>query len=62
MHTLLLSLYSMFYIAVVYVFFDQSSYSINENGRPFHPALMLSNPSAIDITVQVADNGNTATG
>ena len=35
--------------------FSQSSYSINENAGPLKPILVLSNPSSVDITIQVSD-------
>ena len=44
------------------VSFSQSTYSVNEDDGPAQPVLVLSNPSSTDITVQVRDNGNTATG
>ena len=44
------------------VFFDQSSYHMNENRGPVQPILVLSNPSSTDITVQVNDNSSTAMG
>ena len=42
--------------------FNQSTYSVNEDDGPAQPVLVLSNPSSTDITVQVRDNENTATG
>ena len=46
----------------VNVFFDRSSYRVNENGGPAQHVLVLSNPSSTDITVQVRDNSSTAMG
>ena len=40
--------------------FSQSTYSFNEDDGPAQPALVLSNPSSTDITVQVIDTENTA--
>ena len=44
------------------VSFSQSTYSVNENAELVQPALVLSNPSSSEITVQVNDIGITATG
>ena len=51
----------LFFIALT-VFFDQSSYRVNENRGPVALALVLSSPSSIDITVQVNDYSITAMG
>ena len=42
--------------------FNQSTYSVNENDGSVQPILVLSNPSSTNISVQVRDNSNTATG
>jgi len=42
--------------------FIQSAYRVGENAGPAQPVLVLSNPSSTDITVQVRDTENTATG
>ena len=42
--------------------FSQSTYRVNENDELVQPALVLSSPSSSEITVQVNDNGITATG
>jgi len=42
--------------------FSQSTYSFNEDDGPAQPALVLSNPSSTDITVQVRSSDITATG
>ena len=47
---------------VAIVHFSQSTYSVNEDDGVVQPVLVLSNPSSTDITVQVRDNSNTATG
>jgi len=44
------------------VMFSQSTYSVDEGAGPAQPVLVLSNPSSTDITVQVRDTQNTATG
>ena len=41
--------------------FSKAMYSFNEETGPAQPALVLSNPSSTDITVQVRDTQNTAT-
>ena len=43
------------------VSFNQSAYSVAEDNGPARPLLVLSNPSSLDITVQVLDNSVTAT-
>ena len=42
--------------------FSQSTYSVDENNGSVRIVLVLSNPSSTDITVQVRDSNNTATG
>ena len=42
--------------------FGQPTYSVNEDDGPAQLVLVLSNPSSTDITVQVGDTQNTATG
>lgn len=44
------------------VFFNESMYSVNENEGSVQPVVVLSNPSSIDITVQVTSTAFTATG
>jgi len=48
------------FIAIA-VTFSQSEYSVDEDGGPVQPVLVLSNPSSTDITVQVRDTEITAT-
>ena len=50
------------FFIVLTVFFDQSSYRVNENRGLVVLALILSSPSSTDITVQVNDNSITAMG
>ena len=47
---------------VIVITINQSTYSVDESNGLVRPVLVLSNPSSTDITVQVKDNGNTATG
>ena len=47
---------------VVYVYFNESTYSINENAGPVQPVLELSNTSSTDITVEVFTTNGSATG
>ena len=48
------------FVAIV-VSFEQSTYSVNEDGGSVQPVLVLSNPSSTDITVQVKDPLGSAT-
>ena len=41
--------------------FSQRAYNINESNGRLQPMLFFSNPSSIDITLQVEDTSNTAT-
>ena len=42
--------------------FGQSAYSVNENDEPAQAVLVLSNPSSIDITVEVYNTDGSAFG
>ena len=42
--------------------FSQRAYNINESNGRLQPILFFSNPSSIDITLQVEDASNTAIG
>ena len=42
--------------------FDQSEYSVIEGAGPVQPVLIISNPSAFDITVQVTSTDISASG
>ena len=55
-------MYDFVYHLVITLSFNQSKYTINENGGPLKPVLVLSNPSSFDITVYIMNNDNTATG
>ena len=44
------------------VIFSETTYSVNENAGPTQPALVLSNPSASDVTVEVYHTNGSATG
>ena len=50
------------YSTAATVSFSQSMYSVGENEGPVQPVLVLSNPSSTDVTVRVADRGDTVTG
>ena len=47
---------------VATVFFNESTYSVNENEGSVHPVLVLSNPSSSDVTVHVIVSDGTAMG
>ena len=49
-------------LPAITVNFSQATYSFNEDAGSAQLGLVLSNPSSTDITVQVRDNENTATG
>ena len=49
-------------LTVATVSFNKSAYSVNENEGPVQPVLVLNNPSSTDVTVEVTDEGGTATG
>ena len=51
-----------FYCTAATVSFSQSTYRVNENEGLVQPVLVLSNPSSINVTVRVTDEGGTATG
>ena len=42
--------------------FDEPIYVVDEDEGPARPTIILSNPSATDITVQVTNTDGTATG
>ena len=46
----------------VTVMLSQSSYSVHESAGVVKPVLVLSNPSSVDITIQVNDVQGGATG
>ena len=48
--------------AAIDIFFNESTYTIDENSGHVQPVLVLSNPSSTDINVRVTDNEDTATG
>ena len=51
-----------FNLVVANISFSQPMYSVNENEGSVQPVLVLSNPSSTNVTVQVTDEGGTATG
>ena len=54
--------FNLIYSVAATISFDQSAYSIAEDGGPVQPVLVLSNPSSVDITIRVIDTATTATG
>ena len=60
-NAVLIFIFYLLAIAIV-LFFNETIYSVNETLRHVQPVLVLSNPSSTDITVQVTDNNDTATG
>ena len=51
-----------FLATAIMLFFNKTRYSVNETRGYVQAVLVLSNPSSTDITVQVTDNKDTATG
>ena len=45
----------MYCLVDVTIMLNQSSYSVHENAGLVKPVLVLSNPSSVDITIQVSD-------
>ena len=52
----------MCFVVDIMVSFSQSTYSVSEDGGLFQIGLVLSNPSSADITVQVTNTDESATG
>ena len=50
----------MYVVAAVY--FNQSTYYVDEDDGQVQAVLVLSNPSSTDLTVEIADSSNTAMG
>ena len=48
--------------AIVFVFFNESIYIVNEDAGSVQPTLVLSNPLSIDITAEVFNIDGLATG
>ena len=46
----------------VAIFFNKLTYIVNEDIGSVEVTLVLSNPSSTDITLQIIDTGDTATG
>ena len=61
---LLICMKVIFYILslVLTVMFNQTTYSVDEDDGPAQPTLVLSNPLATAITVQVINVDGSATG
>ena len=57
MHDILM----LYILSDIIVRFSKTTYSIDENNGPVQLTLILTNPSSIDITVQVKDNEVSAT-
>ena len=55
-------MYHVVCYVVITVAFNQSTYSVNESSGPVQPVLVLSNPSTVNISVQLMNNDNTAIG
>ena len=55
-------LYIILFMTVSAARFEQPTYSVNENAGAAQPAVILSNPSTTDITVQVMSRDGTASG
>ena len=49
-------------LPVITVRFSETTYSVDENDGPAQPGLVLSNPSATAITVEVTNTDGSATG
>ena len=49
-------------ITAITIRFNQSSYNVAENSGVIQPVLIFHRQSSTNITVQVRDNSNTATG
>ena len=49
-------------LLAITVNFTHFTSSINENGGPLQPSLVLSNPSATDIIIEVFNTDGSATG
>ena len=56
------SLFKIIPLSAIIVVFEQSAYSVNEELTTVHPVLTLSNPSAIDITIQVINTDLSTSG
>ena len=54
--------FHLIYFVAITISFNQSAYSIAEDGGLVQPVLVLSNPPSVDITIRVVDTGTTATG
>lgn len=52
--------YIIYHFIDATIAFDQSTYNVDENDKFVQPVLILSNPSSIDITVQIIGEDDTA--
>ena len=62
MYLCIYSLFKIIPLSAIIVVFEQSAYSVNEELITVHPVLKLSNPSAIDITIQVINTDISTSG
>ena len=53
--------FTILYVAID-IFFNESTYSVDESSRNVQVMLVLSNPSSTDLTVKVTSKNDTATG
>ena len=49
----------IFNLVAIDIFFNESTYDVLESDQYIQLVLVLSNPSATDITIQVTDNNGT---
>ena len=47
-------------LVAITVMFDRRMYSVDENAGPAQPMIVLSNPSSMNMTVEVRNVNNTA--
>jgi len=50
---------SIFNLVAIDIFFNESTYDVLESDQYVQLVLVLSNPSATDVTIQVIDNNGT---
>ena len=50
------------FVVDIMVSFSQSKYNTSEDAGPAQPVLVLSNPSSTDITIEMFNTDETATG
>ena len=57
-----MGVYTYYHPSAITVMFSQTMYSVNEDGGPAQPQLVLSNPSSTDVIIRVTNTDRTATG